>query len=156
MPGVTGYVAGDISRIYWSKTPITSKTLTNIKAAAVTANRILGVTTIGNLDKERNRIEFAIAGEEYSSSIPGQANPGSYDFSVALLLDNSLHTDLRADAGTSLYTFIVAFHQSSTNITYFAFDGRIGTAPIETAVGEVVGLSVSIFRQGGETRVDES
>ena len=79
MAAVTGNYAGDITELYYVAAVISDKTETNLEAAVTTANRIGRVTEPGEIGAERTVISFAVAGEDYSSSVVGQADPGTYD-----------------------------------------------------------------------------
>ena len=156
MAAVLGNYAGDITELYFSSAVIESKTETNLEAAVTTANRVGRVTEPGEIGAERTVISFAVAGEDYSSSVVGQADPGTYDFTVAVEWEDTLHNTLATDNGKTSHTFIVKLNQGDANNTLIAFDGRIANATIGGGVGEVGTLSVSIARTGGHTIVHNS
>ena len=156
MPAVSGQYAGDITEIYYSAATITHDESAIETLIGVPANRVGSVTEIGELAAEATNITFAIAGEEFSSSLPGQRDPGTYDFTVAVDWSNALHNTLATDNGRVSHTFVLVFNQSTDNRTYVAFDGRIGNATIGGGVGEVGTLQMSVFRSGGHTIVHNS
>lgn len=156
MTSVIGNYAGDITEIYFSDAVIADKTEANIEAVAIPANRIGLVTEIGEVTAEATNIEFALAGEEFSSSIPGQRSPGTYDFTVAVDWSDTLHNTLSTLSPRESHTFIIVLNQSTTAKTYIAFDGRLGNATIGGGVGEVGTLALSVFRIGGHTIVQNS
>ena len=153
MASVQGNYAGDITRIYYVPTVIADKTETNIEAALVDANRVGFVTEVGEVTAEANNIEYAIAGEDFSSSIPGQRSPGTYDFTVAVDWSNALHNTLATLSPRETHTWIVELFQSATDATYIAFDGRLGNATVGGGVGEVGTLTLSVFRTGAHVIV---
>ena len=156
MPAVTGNYAGDITEIYYSAAIISDKSEANLEAAIVPANRVGSVTEIGEVTAEATNIEFAVAGEEFSSSLPGQRSPGTYDFTVAVDWSNTLHNTLATLSPRESHTWIVVLNQSTDNRTYIAFDGRLGNATIGGGVGEVGTLALSVFRTGAHTIVHNS
>ena len=153
MPAVQGNYAGDITQIYYVPTVIADKSETNIEAALVADNLVGFVTEVGEVTAEATNIEFGIAGEEFSSSIPGQRSPGTYDFTVAVDWSNTLHNTLATLSPRDTHTWIVVLNQSTANRTYIAFDGRLGNATVGGGVGEVGTLALSVFRTGGHTIV---
>lgn len=160
MTSIIGNYAGDITEIWYSAAEIDHTEAAIETLLGTAANQIGCVTELGELSAERTNIEFAKAGEDFSSSIPGQASPGSYDFSVAALWDNALHNTLANDNGRTTHTFVIVLRPSGTGapadgdpVTYIAFDGRIGNATISGGVGEVGTLALSVFRIGGRTIV---
>ena len=156
MPAVDGNYAGDITEIWYSATPIDHTEAAIETLIGTPANRVGSVTELGELSAEATNIEFGIAGEEYSSSLPGQRSPGTYDFTLAVNWNDTLHNTLAADNGRVSHTFVLVFNQSATNATYVAFDGRIGNATIGGGVGEVGTLQMSVYRTGGHTIVNNS
>lgn len=156
MPGVSGTYAGDIARLYYSATVISEKSEANLEAAITDGNRIGNLTEPGEIVNESTNITYAVAGEDFSSSIPGQRNPGTYDFTIAIDWNQAIVTTLANDSGRETHTWIVQWYQSETNFTLAAFDGRVGTATITGGVGEVVTLNLSIFRIGGSTIVQNT
>ena len=156
MAAVTGNYAGDITELYFSSAVIESKTETNLEAAVTTGNRVGRLTEPGEIGAERTVTSFAVAGEDYSSSVVGQADPGTYDFTVAVDWTETLHNTLATDNGKTTHTFIVKLNQSDANNTLVAFDGRIANATIGGAVGEVGTLNVSVARTGAHTIVHNS
>lgn len=153
MPAVQGNYAGDITEIYYVATVIDDKSESNLEAAITADNRIGNITEIGEVTAEATNIEFALAGEEYSSSIPGQRSPGTYEFTVAADWSNTLHNTLATLSPRESHTFIVVLNQSTANRTYIAFDGRLGNATIGGGVGEVGTIAFSVFRTGAHTIV---
>ena len=156
MASVQGNYAGDITELYFSSAVIESKTETNLEAAVTTANKVGRLTEPGEIGAERTVISFAVAGEDYSSSVVGQADPGTYDFTIAIDWNDTLHNTLATDDGKTTHTFIVKLNQTDANNSLFAFDGRIANATITGAVGEVGTLNVSVARTGGHTIVHNS
>lgn len=169
MAHVAGPYAGDITEIWWNSAGTTAHTETAIETLLGTlTNRVGSVTEVGEITAEATNIEFSLAGEEFSSSIPGQRSPGTYDFTVAYDPSNTVHQALLADSGRQTRTFIVVLRQGTTTaansgaptsgqeVTYIAFDGRIGNTTISGNVGEVGTLQISIFRTGGRTIVSNS
>lgn len=156
MAAVQGNYAGDITQIYYVPTVIADKSETNLEAAIIDANRIGNVTEVGEVTAEATNIEFGIAGEEFSSSIPGQRSPGTYDFTVAVDWSNALHNTLATLSPRESHTWIVVLAQSATDRTYIAFDGRLGNATVGGSVGEVGTLTLSVFRTGAHTIVHDA
>lgn len=156
MPAVSGNYAGDITQIYYSAAVITDKSEANLEAAIIADNLIGNVTEVGEVTAEATNIEFGIAGNEFSSSIPGQRSPGTYDFTVAVDWTNTLHNTLATLSPRDTHTWIVVLNQSTENRTYIAFDGRLGNATVGGGVGEVGTLALSVFRTGAHTIVHNS
>ena len=125
----------------------------SIEAALIEANRVGFVTEVGEVTAEATNIEYAIAGEDFSSSIPGQRSPGTYDFTVAVDWSNTLHNTLSTLSPRDTHTWIVELFQSATDATYIAFDGRLGNATIGGGVGEVGTLTLSVYRTGAHVIV---
>ena len=148
--------AGDITELYFSSAVIESKTETNLEAAVTDDNKIGFITEPGDIGAERTVISFAVAGEDYSSSVVGQADPGTYDFTIAIDWTETLHNTLATDDGKTTHTFIVKLNQTDANNTLIAFGGRIANATIGGAVGEVGTLNVSVARTGAHTIVHNS
>ena len=154
MPGVTGKRVGFIATLY--KSPlIASKTLTLVEAALVTANSVADVYDMGTLTKERDIVDLKLYGQDISSKITGQADPGTFDFTVAMNLGDTQHKAIRDDTGLTQFTFIVEY-TVGTNKTYAAFDGFIATSDVEQAVDDVIKMNVSIARDGGITWLDKA
>ena len=156
MPAVTGQYAGDITQIWYSAAPIDHTEAAIETLLGTPANQVGDVTELGELSAEATNIEFGIAGEEYSSSLPGQRSPGTYDFTIAVDWSNALHNTLAVDNGRVSHTFVLVFNQSTSNRTYVAFDGRVGNATIAGGVGEVGTLQMSVYRTGGHTIINNS
>ena len=156
MPSVQGNYAGDITRIYYVPTPLTMVNEANLEAAAIATNRIDNVTEIGEVSAEANIIEFAIAGEDFSSQVVGQRSPGTYEFTVAVDWSNTLHNTLSTLSPNATHGWIVQLFESSTNNTFIYFDGRLANATIGGGVGEVGTLTLSVARTGAHTIVQNT
>lgn len=141
--------------VLYSASQITTKNLANLEALDSAGNLINAITDIGELTAEGNNIEFAIYGEDFSSSIPGQKSPGTFDMTVAMDFADTIHTSLRDDDGKTTHTFVVKFEVDGSNKTYAAFDGRVLTSTLAMGAGDVTTMNVSIARLGGATFVDD-
>lgn len=156
MAAVQGRAAGFIAELYFSDSVITTKDESNTEAAAISANEVIDVASMGALESVRQIIDVPIYGESTAGKLPGQADPGTFDFNVTLNLNNSVHTDIRDDDGTSQHTFIVAFAQSTTNTTYAVFDGYIANASVGQPIDDRIQMDVSIARSGSVTWIDNT
>lgn len=141
--------------VLYSAAQVETKNLAALEALDSAGNLINGITDIGELTAEGSNIEFAVYGEEYSSSIPGQKSPGTFDMTVAMDFSDTIHTALRDDDGKTTHTFIVKFEVDGTNKTYAAFDGRVLSSTLSMGAGDVTTMNVSIARLGGATFVDD-
>ena len=156
MAAVQGRAAGYIARLWYSSAVI-AKTETAIETLLSTAtNQVVDVSAMGGLTKEREIIEIPVYGSDTGGALPGQAPAGTFDFTVTLSLNNTLHTGFRDDAGTTQRTFVVEFEQTSTNTTYAAFDGYIANATVNQPIDGAITMDVSIARSGAITWVDNS
>lgn len=155
MPSVQGNYAGDITRIYYVPTVLADRTESGIETAIADSDTVLigDVTEVGEITAEATNIEFAIAGQEFSSSIPGQRSPGTYDFTVAVDWSDTGHNTLATLSPRTNHSWIVEFFESTANRTWVVFDGRLGNATIGGNVGEVGTLAMSIYRTGAHTIV---
>ena len=157
MAAVTGRAAGYIAKLWYSATVITAKTETNIETVLNTAgNQIIDVRDMGALQKNRQIIDIPVYGEDTAGKLPGQADPGTFDFTVTMNFDNAMHVALRDDAGTTEHTFIVEFEQTSTNTTYAAFDGYIANATVTQAIDGSINMECSVARSGEITWVNNT
>ena len=128
----------------------------NLETAAVSANRIENVTEIGEVAAEANIIEFAVAGEAFSSQVVGQRSPGSYEFTVAVDWSNTLHNTLATLSPNETHGWIVQLFESATNNTFIYFEGRLSNATIGGGVGEVGTLTLAVARTGAHTIIHNS
>lgn len=153
MPGISGRAAGFIATLYYVDTPIATKNITTVAAAAIEANQVIDTSDMGALTKERNVIDIPVYGQDVAGSLPGQASPGTFDFSVTMNMDDATHTAIRDDAGIQLHTYIIKFTQGA-NATYAVFDGYVATASVGLPIDGAVAMEVSIARDGGVTWLD--
>ena len=158
MPAVTGRAAGFIAELYYVATPIASasRTEAGIEAAAIATNQVIDVSSMGALLKDRAIIDIPVYGEDVAGKLPGQADPGTFDFTVTMNFDNTTHVALRDDAGTGLHSFIVGFTQNTNNVTYALFDGYVASANVNQAIDGAITMDVSIARSGAITWVDNT
>lgn len=153
MTAVTGRAAGFIATLYFVNTVIGTKDFTNVSAAANTSTQVTDVADMGSLQKQRNIIDVPVYGADVSGKLPGQADPGQFDFNVTYHMDNAIHNALRDDDGTGQHSFIVKFSQGA-NETYAVFDGYIATADVSSPIDDRIQMDVSVARDGGVTWVD--
>ena len=156
MTAVTGRAAGFIAKLYYVSTVIGTKDESTIEAALIAGNLVKDVAEMGALAKARTIIDIPVYGEDVAGKLPGQADPGTFDFNVTLNLDDTVHKALRDDDGRIQHSFIVEFQQSTTAKTYAAFDGFIADATVEQPIDDRIQMNVSIARSGGITWVDNS
>lgn len=152
MPAVSGRAAGFIAKLYYVATPITTKSATNLAAAAIAGNLVKDVADMGALTKERAIIDIPVYGADVMGKLPGQADPGTFDFNVTFDFSDTVHQAIRDNAGTSLHTFIVSFTQGA-NVSYAAFDGYVATASVGMPIDDRIQMDVSIARDGAVTFV---
>lgn len=153
MPSVTGRAAGFIATLYQVSAVITSKTATTVAAAAISGNQVIDVADMGSLTKARNIIDIPVYGADVMSKLPGQADPGTFDFNVTLNLNNTVHTAIRDDNGLVPHTYIIKFTQG-TNVTYAVFDGYVATADVSAPIDDRIQMDVSIARDGAVVWID--
>ena len=156
MTAVTGRAAGFIAKLYYSATVISDKSESNLETAITTNNLVKDVAEMGALTKERTIIDIPVYGVDVAGKLPGQADPGTFDFNVTLNLDDTVHKAFRDDDGKLQHTFIVEFQQSATAKTYAAFDGFIANATVEQPIDDRIQMNVSVARSGAVTWVDNS
>ena len=156
MAAVAGRSAGVIAELYFSPTVITDKSETNLEAAVTTANRVIDVASMGTLSRERAIISIPVYGEDVAGTLPGQADPGTFDFNVTFNFDNTVHTALRDNDGRNQHTFIIRFFQDSDNFTLAAFDGYVANASISQPIDDRIQMDCSVARSGAVTWVDDS
>jgi len=155
MTAVTGRAAGFIAKLYFSTSVDATKDLTSMATTAADANEVLDVADIGSLNKTRTIIDIPVYGDDVKGKLPGQVDPGSFDFNVTLNLNNAIHTALRDDDGLTIHTFVVKFTQGS-NITYAAFDGYVADATVSQPIDDRIQMDVSVARAGAITWLDAS
>ena len=153
MASVSGRAAGFIATLYYVAAVDTAKTSITLGTGTAGANEVIDVADMGSLNASRSIIDIPVYGDDVSGKLPGQIDPGTFDFNVTLNLDDSIHTGLRDDDGLTAHTFIIKFTQGA-NITYAAFDGYVGDASVSAPVDDRVQMDVSIARSGGITWVD--
>jgi hypothetical protein len=153
MAGVTGRAAGFIATLYYSATVIATKDATALATATGSEFEVIDVADMGSLAKTRAIIDIPVYGADVSSKLPGQADPGTFDFNVTLNLDDTIHKALRDDAGTTPHSFVIKFTQGA-NITYAAFDGYVADASVSPPIDDRIQMDVSIARDGAVTWVD--
>jgi hypothetical protein len=108
---------------------------------------------MGALSKARTVIDIPVYGEDVMGKLPGQADPGTFDFNVTFLMNDAIHKSLRDDDGKTPHTFVIKFTQGA-NVTYAAFDGYVATADVSPPIDDRIQMDVSIARDGGVTWVD--
>ena len=154
MSAISGNAAGFIATLYRVSTVITDKSEANLEAAIIAANKVISVNDMSTvLTSERTIIDIPVFGEDSMSKLPGQSDPGTFDFSVAFDGSDTVHTAIRDDAGTAQATYIVVFTQSSTAKTYAAFDGYVASQNVGFSIDDVISMDVSIARSGSVTWV---
>lgn len=156
MTAVVGRAAGFIAALYYVPTVIATKDESTIEAAITSANLVKDIAEMGALSKARTIIDIPVYGEDVAGKLPGQADPGTFDFNVTLNLDDTVHKALRDDDGKLQHSFVVVFTQSTTAKTYVAFDGFIADASVEQPIDDRIQMNVSIARSGALTWVDNS
>ena len=153
MASVTGRAAGFIATLYYSATVDAVKDVVSMATTAAPANEVLDVADIGSLNKTRTIIDIPVYGDDVKGKLPGQVDPGSFDFNVTLNLDDAIHTALRDDDGLTEHTFVIKFTQGA-NITYAAFDGYIADATVSQPIDDRIQMDTSVARSGGITWID--
>lgn len=153
MAGIQGRAAGFIGELFFVDNVITTKDITNVAAAAITANKVIDVADMGILSKTRNIIDIPVYGADVMSKLPGAADPGTFEFNVTLNMDNVTHVALRDDDGKTPHSFIIKFTQGA-NVTYICFDGYIADASTGQPYDDRIQMDVSVARDGGLTWVD--
>ena len=156
MAAVVGRAAGFIAELYYVPAVITDKSESNLEAAAIAANRVIDVASMGTLDRQRNIISVPVYGEDVAGSLAGQADPGTFDFNVTMNFDDSVHTALRDDDGRNQHTFIIRFFQNSNDYTLAAFDGFVANASVGQPIDDRIQMDCSVARSGAVTWVDNS
>ena len=153
MAAVTGRAAGFIATLYYSATVDAVKDVASMATTAASGNVVPDVADIGSLNKARTIIDIPVYGEDVKGKLPGQVDPGTFDFNVTLNLDDANHVLLRDDDGLSNHTFVIKFTQGSA-ITWAAFDGYIAEATVTAPLDDRIQMDVSVARSGGITWLD--
>lgn len=153
MAAVTGRAAGFIATLYYSVTVDAVKDVASMATTAASGNEILDVADIGSLNKARTIIDIPVYGDDVKGKLPGQVDPGTFDFNVTLNLDDASHVLLRDDDGLTLHTFVVKFTQGAA-ITWAAFDGYVADATVTSPLDDRIQMDVSVARSGGVTWLD--
>ena len=156
MAAVNGVYAGDITEIYFLASPLSTVDEASIETAAVDANEVPNVTEIGTLASESDIITYNVAGATFSGSLPGQRNPGTFDFGIAIDWTQAIVTTIYNDTGKSTRGIILVYNESSTNKTYIYFEGRVASTSISGNVGEVATINCSIARTGAATVIQNA
>jgi len=153
MAAVTGRAAGFIATLYYVAAVDADKTVLSMATSAATANEVLDVADIGSLNKTRTVIDIPVYGDDVKGKLPGQADPGSFDFNVTLNLDNAIHTGLRDDDGLTAHSFVIKFTQGAA-VTWAAFDGYVADATVNSPIDDRIQMDVSVARSGAITWLD--
>lgn len=153
MASVTGRAAGFIATLYYSSSVDAVKDEASMATTAASGNEVLDVADIGSLNKTRTVIDIPVYGEDVKGKLPGQVDPGSFDFNVTLNLDDAVHGYLRDDDGLSEHTFVIKFTQGA-NVTYAAFDGYVSDATVNQPIDDRIQMDVSVARSGAITWID--
>ncbi|MFN3895764.1 MAG: hypothetical protein ACK4KU_14665 [Acinetobacter sp.] len=153
MPAVTGRAAGFIATLYFSDSVISTKDAATLASATASQFKVKDVADMGALSKNRNIIDIPVYGEDVASKLPGQADPGTFDFNITFNMDDVLHKSLRDDDGKTPHTFIIKFTQGA-NATFAAFDGYIAMADAGLPLDDRIQMDISVARDGGVTWVD--
>ena len=153
MASVQGRAAGFIATLFYSATVDATKNISSMATTAASGNEVLDVADIGALNKTRTIIDIPVYGDDVKGKLPGQVDPGSFDFNVTLNLDDAIHTALRDDDGLTIHTFVIKFTQGA-NITYAAFDGYIADATVNQPIDDRIQMDVSVARAGAVTWLD--
>lgn len=153
MASVTGRAAGFIATLYYSAAVDATKTVLTMATTAASANEVLDVADIGSLNKTRTVIDIPVYGDDVKGKLPGQADPGSFDFNVTLNLDNAIHTGLRDDDGLTAHSFVIKFTQGAA-VTWAVFDGYVADATVNQPIDDRIQMDVSIARSGAITWLD--
>lgn len=151
--GVQGRAAGFIATLYYVDTVISTKNANTVPVAANTSNQVIDVADMGSLSKTRNIIDVPVYGEDVASKLPGQADPGTFDFNVTMNLDDSVHTAIRDDEGTAPHSWILKFTQGA-NTTYACFDGYVGDATVSAPIDDRIQMDVAVARSGAVSWID--
>ena len=153
MASVTGRAAGFIATLYYSTSVDSTKDVASMATTAAAGNEVLDVADIGSLNKTRTVIDIPVYGDDVKGKLPGQADPGSFDFNVTMNFDDAIHTALRDDDGLTIHTFVVKFTQGA-NITWAAFDGYVADATVSSPIDDRVQMDISVARSGGMIWLD--
>ena len=156
MAAVTGRAAGFIAKLYYVSAVIATKSEANLETAIVDANHVDDVSSMGALSKVRNIIDIPVYGADVAGKLPGQADPGTFDFTVTFDMSDTNHKAFRGDDGKTEHTWIVVFEQSNTNKTYAAFDGFTANATVNQPIDGAITMDVSVARSGDVTWVDNA
>lgn len=153
MAAVTGRAAGFIATLYYSVAVDATKDVASMATTAASGNEILDVADIGSLNKARTIIDIPVYGDDVKGKLPGQVDPGTFDFNVTLNLDDASHVLLRDDDGLTIHTFVIKFTQGAA-ITWAAFDGYVADATVTSPLDDRIQMDVSVARSGGVTWLD--
>lgn len=147
MAGVTGRVVGFRAELYKLPLQTGTSTAATIATASTSATLIKDIRDIGGIAKERNIIDVPVYGQDSTDQIPGQINSNTFDFSVTLNLDNTLHKSIRDDDATQMATFVMKISKGN-QATYCVFNGFVGNATITPPIDDVVAMEVTVARVG--------
>lgn len=157
MAAVNGRAAGFIAELWYSSSVLSSPTEAMVDTLIGTAaNEIIDVSSMGALLSQRQIIDIPVYGEDTAGKLPGQADPGTFDFTVTLNLNNTMHTTLRDDDGRTEHSFVVVFRQTATAQTYAVFNGFVANADVNQAIDGAITMDVSIARSGSVTWIDDT
>ena len=157
MTAVVGRAAGFIATLYMSDTVLATKDESTIETAVAAAgNAVIDVSSMGALSRERAIIDIPVYGADVAGKLAGQADPGTFDFTVTLNLDNARHVAIRDATGRTQNTFILEYEQSSTAKTYAAFDGFLANATVNQAIDGAITMDVSVARSGDVSWVNNT
>lgn len=148
MAGLSTEYAASSTKVFYSAALITENSASKAETAATDTARVKNVTSIGDISNSRNVETYPIYGEDYARSLPGQADPGTVDITMAWIPTDAIHQIFTADDGKVIHTFILQT-TAGEEVTYETFDGRISDAS-KTGTGDGPRtLSVTVARVGG-------
>ena len=156
MAAVAGRAAGFIATLYHSSTAPTTTDSAGLATFAGTANQVIDVSDMGSLENQRDIIDITVYGSDTAGKLAGQADPGTFDFTVTFNADNAKHTTLRGDNGRVSQHWVIAWTQGTDNITYAYFTGFVANATINTPADDAWTMDCSVARDGGVTWVDDT
>ncbi len=155
MASITGQAVGYIATLYQAPSLDSVKDEASLSALAVSGNQIIDVKDMSTgLSKERSIVDVPVFGSDTAGKIPGQVDPGTFDFSVAYNGDDTVHNGMRDNDGKTPTTYILVFNQAAGNVTYAAFDGYVANATVNFSIDDVITMDCSIARSGAVTWVD--
>lgn len=155
MAGIGNEFQADIVQTYYIAVPLDQLTEATMKAATTAANEIKSMASLGSVSATRAAIPLLRAGDDFQGTLPGQADPGTYDFTINWIPTDPIHQALTTDKARVRHTIILKA-EVGDDVTYIGFHGRIGSAENNGDLGSARQWTISFLRDGPHVIVNKA